>query len=219
MSRAPSAVLFDFDGVIADSRASHHAAWRLAFGELFGAPLDTQALRSGLASSEIARRLASEAGQPARSQQLYDLKLQRLLEASPPKMLPGVRELMQLCKSRAIPYGIVSNAPGAFVRRNVAHFELEVPCVLGLDDVSAPKPSGAPYLELAQRLGLSPAEHAHAWVLEDSLTGVQAGLAADMRVLGITSQHTAEQLRQAGASDAYESCAGVHRSLSDVLRG
>ena len=214
----PTGVLLDFDGVIADSSLIHRQSWDDAFEALFGHSMGgaRDALHLGLASSEIATRLARSAGQPRRAQALYDLKLTRLLDGPAPLMLPGVQALMRWCRERAIPYGVVSNAPSAFVQRSVEVFGLDVPCVMGLDDVSAPKPSGAPYLELAQRLGLAARSHARAWVLEDSLTGVEAGLAAAMHVVGITSQHPASILKRAGASQTHPSCLSVYERLSSM---
>lgn len=212
----PCAVLFDFDGVIADSAAIHRQAWTDAFYALFNEHMDAHhdALHAGLASSAIAELLARSVGQSLRASALYDLKLTHLLQGPAPTKLPGVDALMALCRARAIPYGVVSNAPTAFVRRSVEALDLDVPCVMGLDDVSAPKPSSAPYLELAERLGVPASTHAHAWVLEDSVTGIQAGVAAHMCVLGITSQHPQSTLIQAGASETHASCFSVYERLN-----
>jgi beta-phosphoglucomutase-like phosphatase (HAD superfamily) len=211
----PHAVLFDFDGVIADSAVIHRQAWTNAFYALFNEHMDAHhdALHAGLASSAISDLLARSIGQPERASALYDLKLTHLLQGPPPTKLPGVDALMALCRAHAIPYGIVSNAPTAFVRRSVEALNLNVPCVMGLDDVSEPKPSSAPYLELAQRLHLPNSTHPRIWVLEDSVTGVEAGLAADMHVLGITSQHSHSVLSHAGASETHASCLSVYERL------
>ncbi len=52
--------------------------------------------------------------------------------------------------------------------------------------VSNPKPHPEIYLRVADELGITPAECV---VFEDSYTGVSAGLAAGMRVVGIATTH------------------------------
>jgi beta-phosphoglucomutase-like phosphatase (HAD superfamily) len=52
--------------------------------------------------------------------------------------------------------------------------------------VTHPKPHPEIYLKAAQALGVPPA---NCVIFEDSMTGVQAGLAAGIRVVGITTTH------------------------------
>jgi len=63
--------------------------------------------------------------------------------------------------------------------------------VLTREQVSRPKPDPEIYLLAAQRLGQSPGD---CLVIEDSTVGVQAGLAAGMRCVGLATPLTAESL-------------------------
>ena len=67
------------------------------------------------------------------------------------------------------------------------HFDL----VLTREQVSRPKPDPEIYLLAASRLGQVPAE---CLVIEDSTVGVQAGLAAGMRCLGLATSLTGASL-------------------------
>lgn len=67
--------------------------------------------------------------------------------------------------------------------------------VIGLNQVKKPKPDPEIYLMAASRLEVSPEE---CMVIEDSPTGVQAGLAAKMNVIAVATQFTKTGLHNAG---------------------
>ena len=85
----------------------------------------------------------------------------------------------------------------ALATSRLAAAGLPLPAVLvTADDVAAGKPDPEGYLEAARRLGRPPAD---CLVLEDAPAGVQAALAAGMRVVGLTTTHRG---RGAGGGDA-----------------
>ena len=65
------------------------------------------------------------------------------------------------------------------------------------EDVENGKPDPTCYLLGRQRLGLPDA--AQMIVVEDAPAGVQAGKAAGFQVIGLTTTHTVEQVKSAGA--------------------
>ena len=71
--------------------------------------------------------------------------------------------------------------------------------VVTIDDVPRGKPDPAIYLLAAGRLGVSPAE---CLVLEDSPSGIRAGIAAGMRVIAVTTPFTRTAVHEAHVSDA-----------------
>ena len=216
----PRAVLFDFDGVIADSGHVHHTAWGAAFEEIFDQPMGPfpNAILAGKAPSLIAAHLAGEiGGRPEHGPTLYDRKLALLLEGKePPALLPGIRPLMNWLTERSIPFGIASNAPGPFVRRSVAQLDLPVEIVLGVEDFEAPKPAPAPYWQLAEQLDLPVEWRPRTWILEDSLTGMQAAVASGMYTLGIATQYTARELTAQGAHRVYDTPEGVYQLATQL---
>jgi len=64
--------------------------------------------------------------------------------------------------------------------------------ILTREDVQEPKPNPEIYQKAAQKLGVLPHD---CLVLEDSPTGVRAGLEADMNVIGVATPFTAVELR------------------------
>ena len=198
----PCGVLFDFDGVIVHSKLTHRQAWDWAHRHTFGKPVSPSAASwpAGLASTEIAALLATAAGAPHLAEQLYQVKLARLMALDTlPQMLPGVDALFERLKTLGIPFGVVSNGPGTFLRHCLAGLGLGTPVALGVQEVRAPKPDPAPYLELAHRLGLGPEGHERVWVLEDSVVGMRAAVGAGMCGIGVGGKREEGALLAHGA--------------------
>lgn len=110
--------------------------------------------------------------------------------------LPGVVPWLEVLAAGRVPSVIASST----VRRNIE-------CVIGLlgvdrffgqivsaEDVLHGKPSPEIFLLAARRLGLEPARCV---VFEDSHVGIEAGLAAGMRVVAVAGTHPASSLQRA----------------------
>jgi HAD superfamily hydrolase (TIGR01509 family) len=82
------------------------------------------------------------------------------------------------------------------------HFDV----VVTADDVRRGKPHPEVYLRAAAALAVPPGACV---VFEDAVVGVQAARAAGMRVIGVTSAHTAAELVGAGAERAVPDFEGV----------
>ncbi|WP_347056849.1 HAD family phosphatase [Blastococcus sp. HT6-30] len=100
---------------------------------------------------------------------------------------PGARELLAAVREAGPATALVTTTP----RRLAALVLASITADLGADpfdvtvcgdEVPARKPDPAPYLQAAAALGVDPAGCV---VIEDSLVGVTAGLAAGMAVLGV----------------------------------
>lgn len=213
----PRAVLFDFDGVFADSKTSHHQAWKLAHQEIFSAELPSfpQKRMEGLSSLEIAQALAKEVGQPELGESYYERKLEILLHNTPlPEAYAGIKELVDSLEQHGIPYGIGSNAPHAFLAASVEKMGFSIKHIFGMDDVTHPKPNPEIFLCLAKALGVSPEDFNNTWILEDSLTGMQAAAASGMFPIGIATHQSAESLYRHGAKIVFSSIVELHEHFS-----
>jgi len=92
-------------------------------------------------------------------------------------------------------WAVVTSGTRALATSRLAAAGLPLPSVLvTADDVRAGKPDPEGYLEAARRLGCSPADCV---VVEDAPAGVQAALAAGMRVVGLTTTHAPVELEAA----------------------
>ena len=92
-------------------------------------------------------------------------------------------------------WAVVTSGTRALATSRLAAAGLPLPEVLvTADDVRAGKPDPEGYLEAARRLGRPPEDCV---VIEDAPAGVQAALAAGMRVIGLTTTHAAAELQAA----------------------
>jgi len=185
------AFLFDMDGVIIDSNPLHRDAW-IAYNRRFG--LDTTedmlAAMYGKRNDEIVRNyfggdLADEevVARGAAKEALYREMLHGRLEQM---LVPGLRDFLD--EYRGVPMGIASNAEPANVDLIVEEAGLRpyFQAIVDGHQVVHPKPNPEIYLKVADVLGISPA---NCIVFEDSHTGVEAGIAAGMRVVGFRTTH------------------------------
>jgi HAD superfamily hydrolase (TIGR01509 family) len=200
------AVVFDFDGVLVDSEPLHYRALREClvpcgitidqdeYYRFYLAYDDRESIRIALERhgeaydgdrvDEAARRKAA----------LYE----SLLAEVP--FFPGARDLVSAL-AKEVPLGIASGARRAEIEGilSAAGLRGAFAAVIGADDVSRTKPHPEPYLAALARLarlapGLAPAE---CLVVEDSMPGIAAGLAAGMKVLAVSHTYPAEKLRSA----------------------
>ena len=197
----PKGLLFDFDGVVVNSFESHGAAWSAAFKELFNkeiAPFPKS--HAGKSPMVIAEYFCSVIGEEKRTEELYALKDKYLdIHFTVPKLLPGVREFTALLTKEKISYGIASNATKQFLKNSVHHLNLNFPVVFGVEDYEKPKPAPEAYITLASALGFQQNDFKDIWVFEDSLTGTRAAKLAGMLPIGITTQFSEEDLKEAGS--------------------
>ncbi|KAF8380644.1 hypothetical protein HHK36_028134 [Tetracentron sinense] len=123
----------------------------------------------------------------------------RRLASEQVKPVNGLHKLCKWIKDRGLKRGAVTNAP----RPNA---ELMI-SILGLSDFfevlviggecNRAKPFPDPYLKA---LELLKASHNHTFVFEDSVSGIKAGVAAGMPVVGITTRNPEQSLMEAGAT-------------------
>ena len=187
---APTAVVFDNDGLLLDTES----VWTRAERDLFErrglefTPADKRELvgtSAEIAGGILERRLEEPGRAAALIEELNELVVAELEHGV--EAMVGARELLHSLKLRGTPIGLVSNSPLAFVRRSleIAGFHDRFDVVLSAHEVAAPKPSPEPYLEACRRLGVEPGPDVIA--LEDSPTGVAAARAAGLTVIGVPS--------------------------------
>lgn len=188
MTNTLHALIFDMDGVIADTIEPHYQAWKRLTAEegVHFTAEDNDALR-GLARRDCLNYVfRGHELSEARAQDLMQRKqtyfLEHLAQMTPEDCLPGVRELITQARTAALKVGLASssqNVHKVLDRLEIAHL---FDSIASHFTVSNPKPRPDIFLWTAGRLNVHPWQ---AIVLEDSEAGVQAGLDGGFTVLGL----------------------------------
>ena len=136
------------------------------------------------------------------------------------KAIDGVKTLLSSLKSSSIPFAVASNSGATGLERKLKKaglYDFFKPHIYSRDDVKNEKPAPDMFLLASQKIGgFSPDE---CIVIEDSVTGAKAGVAAGMYVIGfVGEQHRIDQeeahLKNAGVSSiAY----GMDEVLTEVF--
>jgi len=205
--RGPRALVFDFDGVIADDEPLHLAAFQRALAAE-GVALSAEAYYArylGFDDHDAVVEALRDAGRPVtpdRVQALMAAKAGHFLDLvrDGVRIFPGVPELVRAAAGR-VPLAIASGA----LRREIALILAQAgltrafTAIVSAEDVEEGKPSPAAFLAALERLretvpDLAPA---HCLVVEDSRAGVEAARRAGMRCLAVTNSYPAEALADA----------------------
>ncbi|MFN0127199.1 MAG: HAD family hydrolase [Verrucomicrobiales bacterium] len=177
----PQSLIFDFDGLIADTESAIYDAWASVYA------------RHGehLALSEYVRCVGSTFGQFDPMAEL-ERRLGRTLDWVPLLAakdeairhghrdlppLPGVRELLAEAATAGVPCAVASSSSADWVHPWLETFGLRdaFQAVWTRDRVPNPKPAPDLFLSAAADLGFSPAQ---CLVLEDSPNGLRAARTA-----------------------------------------
>ncbi|MGF6823515.1 HAD superfamily hydrolase (TIGR01509 family) [Microbacterium sp. ZKA21] len=213
MSETPSAVLWDMDGTLVDTEPY----WMTAETELvesFGGTWThqdaLQLVGNGLAdSAAILRQAGVQMDGDAIIQHLTD-RVRDMLSTHGVPFRPGAQELLRDLRDAGIPTALVTMslrrmAEGVTELIDFDAFRL----IVAGDDVENPKPHPEPYLLGAALLGV---EIDATIVIEDSPTGVRAGLASGAVTLGVPHILPLDDI---GAHDLWPTLHG--RTAHDII--
>jgi beta-phosphoglucomutase len=201
---AAGAVIFDMDGVLLDSGVHHRDAWRLLLEDVGVAPPPGFWRHTiGRPAEEAVALLLDRRLEPAEAAALARRKREHYTRLAARGMLPvaGAPAFVAMLVSLGVPRAVATSATRADVDAMLtdigvrAHFDV----VVSADDVQWGKPNPEVYLRAAAGLGRTPAG---CLVFEDAVVGVHAARNAGMRVIGVTTAHTARELLAAGAERA-----------------
>ncbi|HEY3560161.1 MAG TPA: HAD family phosphatase [Kribbella sp.] len=96
---------------------------------------------------------------------------------------PGALELLQSLRKEDVPCALVSASYRTMIDAVLGHLPPDpFDVIVAGDEVTLGKPNPEPYLTAADKLGVDPA---YCVVIEDSMTGTQAGTAAGMYVVAV----------------------------------
>ncbi|MEW9612939.1 HAD family phosphatase [Shinella sp. S4-D37] len=184
------AVLFDMDGTLVDSEVLHFDTMVTAV-KSFGhaVPDDFAARITGMTIGDCHALLVETIGFDRSLEELIDAKYELYVaQASGLKLRAGIPDVFDLLRVTALPMAVVSNSDRMIAEANLAATGIAAPGLITVtrNDVRFGKPRPEPYLRAAWLLRVDPSE---CLVVEDSVPGARAGLAAGMTVIGWPEPH------------------------------
>ena len=223
------AIVFDFDGVIANSEPLHFGAFRdvLAGAGVELSKQDYYARYLGFDDVGVFTTLGADRGKAWSARNVADFvadKALRLeeLERDVSVIFPGAADAIRRAAA-AMPIAIASGALGPEIRRilNGAQLTQHFVAIVSAEDTPASKPAPDPYVRAVQLLAgsvqgpaLKPSECV---AIEDSRWGLESARAAGLRTVGVTNSYDAGELAIADLvipSLAELNIADLHRLLS-----
>jgi HAD superfamily hydrolase (TIGR01509 family) len=199
----PAAVLFDCDGVLADTEALHD---RIIADEITALGWDMSPEESakrfrGLSWEAIEPIITARLGPGSVPASFHRDLIRRVLHALETETIPvpGSQAAIAAIQAAGVPLAVASNSSRAELAtklRRLGLVEVFRGRAFSVNDVANAKPAPDMYRAAAAACGADP--H-HCVVIEDSVAGARAGIAAGCRVLGFAHATPAAALAAVGA--------------------
>ena len=193
------AVIWDLDGVIADTGEYHYRAWKQVFAEK-GVDFRKEDFMKyfGRRHDTIIQFALGDTLTPEEFDALTEKKQQtyRRLVSANIVALPGAVELVRALNARHIKTAIASSAPVPNIDIIIGGLGIAgcFQAIASGPEVPESKPSPGIFLLAAQKLGVKPAGCV---VVEDAIAGVAAARRAGMMCVAVTNSHPGKSLKQA----------------------
>jgi beta-phosphoglucomutase family hydrolase len=193
------AALFDWDGVVVDSSGPHERSWELLAAETgLLLPEDHFKKGFGMKNKVIIPELLNWTQDEAeikrlslRKEELY----REVIRKDGIDPLPGVSVFLERLRESGIPCVVGTstdreNVETIFKMTGLGEFFKDV---VSAEDVDRGKPDPDVFLKAAVKAGNVPADRCV--VFEDAQVGIDAGKAAGMKVVGVTTTHPGAVLK------------------------
>ena len=195
------AVIFDMDGLLADTEPLSYRAWTALLARDYGVAVTEEDAAWASATvgkhwPEVWRMIAERFRLPvelprdlAKLNEAYREIYTAVLDQGVPA-LPGAVELVANCRAAGVLVGLASSSSPGQIEQVLGSIGIrdQFAAIASGSEVPRSKPDPAIYLLACERLGVAPRE---AVALEDSGPGVTAAHAAGLRCLAIPSHETA----------------------------
>jgi HAD superfamily hydrolase (TIGR01509 family) len=215
------AVIFDWDGTLADTRRAVVASFQKALKEINCAISDEFIERRiGIGSAETFREILRSTKtrfDEALIKRLVEKKIQAEIElSSEVKLFPGALELLKALQGK-VRLGLASMNNRRVINHmlNKMNIRRFFDAVLTAEDIAQSKPNPEIFLKCATKLKSAPSDCV---VVEDSIFGVEAAKAAKMRCIAVlTGVYAEEELEKANPDLTVASLTEKHHILNFVL--
>ncbi|MDP9048906.1 MAG: HAD family phosphatase [Bacteroidota bacterium] len=195
---ASFAIIFDMDGTLVDNTSYHFKSWQALFKAHGKGKLSKQTYETGISGVPVMdsiRRIFGDEYDQAGLKKLFTEKEEFYRKEYAPYVAPvnGLENFLAELKDAGVKMALASSATVDDINFILDHVPIrqDFNVIVNSTMVSKPKPHPQIFLKAAEKLHMPPEKCV---VFEDSLAGIKAGNAAGMRVVGITTNHTAAEL-------------------------
>ncbi len=193
------AVIWDMDGVIADTGSYHLKGWQIVFRRREANYTEEDFRRNtGKRSDIIVREVLGEKIPQNEITEIIQEKDEtfRQLMGQNIKLFPGVLKLITSLKEHGFKIAIASSAPMENIQLITQSLKIHnrFDAIISGWEVTKGKPDPQTFLLAAEKLGV---EAEDCIVIEDAISGVTASKRADMRCIAVTNTTSREELREA----------------------
>ena len=196
-------VIFDWDGVIIDSHNQHEQSWqKLAEENNKALPINFFKETFGMRNESIIPNHFGDWIDNSKENQVQDIANRKeqiyreIIIESGIDPLPGVTQLLATLKEENIRCSIGSSTPTKNIETVISMIGLSdhFNAITAAEDVKNGKPDPEVFLTAAKKINVNPEK---CIVVEDAHVGIEAGLAAKMRVIAVATTHQLDQLGRA----------------------
>ncbi|MEO6525808.1 MAG: HAD-IA family hydrolase [Gemmatimonadaceae bacterium] len=206
-----NAMLFDLDGVLADSTASVNRSWSAWARRVGLDPVELLAKVHGRRAIDTVRAVRPELDAEEELDFLIGLETTDNDDVVP---IPGARELLRSLPADA--WAVVTSGIRVVAAARLTAAGIPLPqIIVSAESVARGKPDPEGYLLGAEKLGVTPGECV---VVEDAPAGAAAARAAGMRLLALTTTHAEADLQPADLVAADLSHVVLHLSNGSGAR-
>lgn len=190
-------IIFDMNGVIIDDERIQLLAWKKILKKLHLTLTEEEFKHKviGRTEREVLETLFNH---PLTEDQLENYSNQRIDIAiaaykNHMELTPGLKKFLDTMRANNIHMGVATSNRKRymnFIMDNL-HIRDYFSVILTAQDINKGKPDPEIYIKTAKKMGTSPS---NCLVFEDSISGIQAGKAACMKVIGLATTHAKAEL-------------------------
>ena len=197
--KSTKAVIWDMDGIIADTAPYHLKAWQYVFQKRGVNFTETDFRRNfGQRNDTIARKVLGEELAMSEVDAITGEKEENFRQGIRQniKPLPGAVNLIKSLREHGFSLALASSAPTENIQLILRGLDISdcFQAIVWGREVREGKPSPQGFLLAAKKLGVAPK---NCVVIEDAVVGVAAAKRAGMRCMAVTNTHPKENLEEA----------------------
>jgi beta-phosphoglucomutase len=205
------AVIFDFDGVLADTMSDNCKAWQNAFA-FYGFHMDAiEYYRlEGMGRFQIAQHFIDKYFlDPSIKKDVVEAKEMNFKKNNSFKYYQYVHDIFSFLNEKDIPIAIVTGASRDRIKEHLdENISQYLKALVTADDVINTKPNPEPYLTAVAMLGMNPNE---CLVIENAILGIDSAKSAGCHCFALETTLSADYL--AKADEVFDSHEDLYTKL------